>query len=38
MFFRVRQDLSEMSCWDRFLDERVSGLFESRAWVFVYPV
>ena len=27
MLFRVSQDLSEMS-WDRFLDERVSGLFE----------
>ena len=37
MFFRVRQELSEMG-WDRFVDERVSELFESRAWAFAYPV
>ena len=33
MFFRVRQELSEMG-WDRVVDERVSGLFEGRAWTF----
>ena len=37
MFFRVRQELSEMG-WDRFVDERVSGLFEGRTWAFAYPV
>ena len=36
MFFRVRQKLSEMG-WDRFMDDRVFGLFESRAWAFTYP-
>ena len=24
--------------WDRFMDERVSGLFEGRTWTFAYPV
>ena len=24
--------------WDRFVDERVSGLFEGRTWAFAYPV
>ena len=37
MFFCVRQELAEVS-WDRFVDERVSGLFEGRAWAFAYPV
>ena len=37
MFFRVRQELSEMG-WDRFVDECVSDLFEGRAWAFAYPV
>ena len=37
LFFRVRQELSEMG-WDRFVDERVSGLFEGRTWAFAYPV
>ena len=37
MFFRVRQELSKMG-WDRFVDERVSELFEGRAWAFAYPV
>ena len=38
MFFRVRQELSEMGR-DRFVDdERVSELFEGRAWSFAYPV
>ena len=37
LFLRVRQELSEMG-WDRFVDERVSGLFEGRTWAFAYPV
>ena len=37
MFFRVRQELSEMG-WDRFVEERVSRLFEGRTWAFAYPV
>ena len=37
LFFRVRQELSEMG-WDRFVNERVSGLFEGRTWAFAYPV
>ena len=37
LFFRVRQELSEMG-WDRFVDERVSRLFEGRTWAFAYPV
>ena len=37
LFFRVRQELLEMG-WDRFVDERVSGLIESRLWAFAYPV
>ena len=37
MFFRVRQELSEMS-WDRFVEERVPRFFEGRTWAFAYPV
>ena len=37
MFFRVHQELSEMG-WDRFVDERVSELFEGREWAFANPV
>ena len=37
LFFRVRQELSEVD-WDRFVDERVSRLFEGRTWAFAYPV
>ena len=37
LFLRVRQELSEMG-WDRFVDERVSGLFVGRTWAFAYPV
>ena len=35
--FRVRQELSEMN-WDRFMEERISELFEGRTWAFAYPV
>ena len=37
MLLRVSQDLSEMGL-DRFLDERVSGFLEGRAWAFAYPL
>ena len=37
LFFRVRQELSEMG-WDRFVEERVSRLFEGGTWAFAYPV
>ena len=37
MVFRVRQELSEMGL-DRFVDGRVSELFEGRAWAFTCPV
>ena len=37
MFSRVRQELSEIG-WDHFVDERVSELYEGRAWAFAYPV
>ena len=37
LFLCVRQKLSEVG-WDRFVEERVSRLFEGGTWAFAYPV
>ena len=37
MLFRMDQDLAEVS-WDSFVNQCISGFFESRAGAFTYPV
>ena len=37
VLFRVFQDLAEV-IWDSFINQCISGFFESRAGAFTYPV
>ena len=37
VMFRVGQDLAEV-IWDSFINQCISGFFESRAGTFTYPV